>query len=168
MMMPENYYSRIINGQHTTELPDYRIRIIKSDRTTTELNEHYIGITNTDHMTELKEKFKRMCEESMRRKQHMHLIHDEFLMTESLEIMSSFVAPSLACRQDLVVVEVPSQGREATVRTIKEWSQYSTAKITDLFYVTTPQGRPWAKARKARALGATNNKYFRGAKKLLK
>ncbi|CAN6918610.1 unnamed protein product, partial [Brassica oleracea] len=50
----------------------------------------------------------------------------------------AYVASPLAARKDLVVVEVSSQGREATVRTIKKLGHcHSTANITDLFYVTT-------------------------------
>ncbi|CAN7069987.1 unnamed protein product, partial [Brassica oleracea var. botrytis] len=59
-------------------------------------------------------------------------------MSDVVTETRAYVASPLAARKDLVIVEVSSQGREATVRTIKELGHcHSTANITDLFYVTT-------------------------------
>ncbi|KAF2584905.1 hypothetical protein F2Q70_00034073 [Brassica cretica] len=93
-------------------------RTINGERTT-EFKEYHNGNTNTYRTTELiREKFMRMSD----------------VVTET----RAYVASPLAARKDLVIVEVSSQGREATVRTIKELGHcHSTANITDLFYVTT-------------------------------
>ncbi|XP_010551951.1 PREDICTED: chalcone synthase [Tarenaya hassleriana] len=95
--------------------------------------DYYFRITNSDHMSDLKLKFKRMCDKSMIRKRHMHLT-EEFLKQNP--DMCAYMAPSLDARQDVVVVEVPKLGKEAAVRAIKEWGQ-PKSKITHLVFCTT-------------------------------
>nr|CDU45567.1 chalcone synthase [Ionopsidium megalospermum] len=87
----------------------------------------------SDPMTDLKEKFKRMCDKSMIRKRHMHLT-EEFLKDNP--DMCAYMAPSLDVRQDIVVVEVPKLGKEAAVKAIKEWGQ-PKSKITHVVFCTT-------------------------------
>nr|CDU44828.1 chalcone synthase [Chorispora tenella] len=99
----------------------------------TEYPDYYFRITNSEHMTELKEKFQRMCDKSMIRKRHMHLT-EEFLKENPN--MCEYMAPSLDVRQDIVVVEVPKLGKEAAVRAIKEWGQ-PKSKITHVVFCTT-------------------------------
>nr|CDU44047.1 chalcone synthase [Bunias orientalis] len=98
-----------------------------------EYPDYYFRITNSEHMTDLKEKFQRMCDKSMIRKRHMHLT-EEFLKENPN--MCAYMAPSLDARQDIVVVEVPKLGKEAAVRAIKEWGQ-PKSKITHLVFCTT-------------------------------
>nr|CDU46005.1 chalcone synthase [Malcolmia ramosissima] len=98
-----------------------------------EYPDYYFRITNSDHMTDLKEKFKRMCDKSMIRKRHMHLT-EEFLKDNP--DMCAYMAPSLDARQDIVVVEVPKLGKEAAMRAIKEWGQ-PKSKITHVVFCTT-------------------------------
>nr|CDU46390.1 chalcone synthase [Schizopetalon walkeri] len=98
-----------------------------------EYPDYYFRITNSEHMTDLKEKFKRMCDKSMIRKRHMHLT-EEFLKENPN--MCAYMAPSLDARQDIVVVEVPKLGKEAAVMAIKEWGQ-PKSKITHLVFCTT-------------------------------
>nr|CDU46229.1 chalcone synthase [Ricotia lunaria]CDU46234.1 chalcone synthase [Ricotia lunaria] len=98
-----------------------------------EYPDYYFRITNSEHMTDLKEKFKRMCDKSMIRKRHMHLT-EEFLKENPN--MCAYMAPSLDARQDIVVVEVPKLGKEAAVKAIKEWGQ-PKSKITHLVFCTT-------------------------------
>ncbi|CAN0875563.1 Chalcone synthase 1 [Linum grandiflorum] len=95
--------------------------------------DYYFRITNSDHKTELKEKFKRMCEKSMIKKRYMHLT-EEFLKENPT--MCAYMAPSLDARQDVVVVEVPKLGKEAATKAIKEWGQ-PKSKITHLIFCTT-------------------------------
>nr|AHZ12855.1 chalcone synthase [Plectranthus barbatus] len=95
--------------------------------------DYYFRITNSEHKTDLKEKFKRMCEESMIRKRYMHLT-EEFLKENPN--MTAYMAPSLDARQDIVVVEVPKLGKEAAQKAIKEWGQ-PKSKITHLVFCTT-------------------------------
>ncbi|KAI4313011.1 hypothetical protein MLD38_037791 [Melastoma candidum] len=47
-----------------------------------------------------------------------------------------YMAPSIDVRQDMVVVEIPKLGKEATVQAIKEWGQ-PKSKITHLIFCTT-------------------------------
>ncbi|KAG2334146.1 hypothetical protein Bca52824_005326 [Brassica carinata] len=98
-----------------------------------EYPDYYFRITNSEHMTDLKEKFKRMCDKSMIRKRHMHLT-EEFLKENPN--MCAYMAPSLDVRQDIVVVEVPKLGKEAAVKAIKEWGQ-PKSKITHVVFCTT-------------------------------
>ncbi|WVZ07321.1 hypothetical protein V8G54_020667 [Vigna mungo] len=95
--------------------------------------DYYFRITNSQHMTDLKEKFKRMCEKSMIKKRYMHLT-EEFLKENPN--MCAYMAPSLDVRQDIVVVEVPKLGKEAARKAIKEWGQ-PKSKITHLVFCTT-------------------------------
>ncbi|KAJ0245492.1 hypothetical protein HA466_0179570 [Hirschfeldia incana] len=98
-----------------------------------EYPDYYFRITNSDHMTDLKEKFKRMCDKSMIRKRYMHLT-EEFLKDNPN--VCAFMAPSLDVRQDILVDEVPKLGQEAAVKAIKEWGQHKS-KITHLVFCTT-------------------------------
>ncbi|XP_010264138.1 PREDICTED: chalcone synthase G-like [Nelumbo nucifera] len=95
--------------------------------------DYYFRITNSEHKTELKEKFKRMCEKSMIKKRYMHLTEE--ILKENPNVCA-YMAPSLDARQDMVVVEVPKLGKEAATKAIKEWGQ-PKSKITHLVFCTT-------------------------------
>ncbi|XP_010264137.1 PREDICTED: chalcone synthase 1-like [Nelumbo nucifera] len=95
--------------------------------------DYYFRITNSEHKTELKEKFKRMCEKSMIKKRYMHLTEE--ILKENPNICE-YMASSLDARQDMVVVEVPKLGKEAATKAIKEWGQ-PKSKITHLVFCTT-------------------------------
>ncbi|CAL9198509.1 chalcone synthase 2-like [Musa acuminata AAA Group] len=95
--------------------------------------DYYFRITKSEHLTKLKEKFKRMCDTSMIRKRYLHL--NEEILKENPNICA-YMAPSLDARQDIVVVEVPKLGKEAAVKAIKEWGQ-PKSKITHLVFCTT-------------------------------
>nr|P48390.1 RecName: Full=Chalcone synthase 1; AltName: Full=Naringenin-chalcone synthase 1 [Gerbera hybrid cultivar]CAA86218.1 chalcone synthase [Gerbera hybrid cultivar] len=95
--------------------------------------DYYFRITKSEHMVDLKEKFKRMCDKSMIRKRYMH-ITEEYLKQNPN--MCAYMAPSLDVRQDLVVVEVPKLGKEAAMKAIKEWG-HPKSKITHLIFCTT-------------------------------
>ncbi|CAN4095894.1 unnamed protein product [Withania somnifera] len=95
--------------------------------------DYYFRITNSEHMTDLKEKFQRMCDKSMIKKRYMHLTEE--ILKENPTICE-YMAPSLDARQDIVVVEVPKLGKEAAQNAIKEWGQ-PKSKITHLVFCTT-------------------------------
>ena len=95
--------------------------------------DYYFRITNSEHLTELKEKFQRMCDKSMIKKRYMHLTEE--LLKENPK-MCEYMAPSLDARQDMVVVEIPKLGKDAAVKAIKEWGQ-PKSKITHLVFCTT-------------------------------
>ncbi|KAI9078957.1 hypothetical protein K1719_039106 [Acacia pycnantha] len=63
--------------------------------------DYYFRVTNCEHMTNLKQKFKRMGEKSMIKKRYIHLI-EEFLKENPN--MCTYMAPSsLDVRQDIMV-----------------------------------------------------------------
>ncbi|KAM7278409.1 hypothetical protein ACFE04_005543 [Oxalis oulophora] len=93
----------------------------------------YFRMCKADHMTGLKEKFKRICKKSMITKRYMHL--SEEIMTQNPNICS-FDEPSLDIRQDIMVEEVPMLGAEAARKAIKEWGQ-PVSKITHVVFCTT-------------------------------
>nr|BAJ17656.1 chalcone synthase [Gynura bicolor] len=95
--------------------------------------DYYFRITKSEHMVDLKEKFKRMCDKSMIRKRYMHLTEEYLKENQNL---CEYMAPSLDARQDVVVVEVPKLGKEASTKAIKEWGQ-PKSKITHLIFCTT-------------------------------
>ncbi|OIT25716.1 PREDICTED: chalcone synthase 2-like [Nicotiana attenuata] len=94
--------------------------------------DYYFRVTNSEHMTKLKEKFKRMCDKSMIKKRYMHLTEE--ILKENPNI-SEYMAPSLDARQDIVVVEIPKLGKEAAQNAIEEWDQ-PKSKITHLVFCT--------------------------------
>ncbi|KMZ67556.1 Naringenin-chalcone synthase [Zostera marina] len=95
--------------------------------------DYYFRVTKSEHLTDLKKKFQRMCEKSMIRKRHMYLTED--ILKENPNVCA-YMAPSLNVRQDMVVAEVPRLGKEAATKAIKEWGQ-SKSKITHLVFCTT-------------------------------
>ncbi|XP_008812745.1 chalcone synthase-like [Phoenix dactylifera] len=95
--------------------------------------DYYFRITNCEHMRELKEKFKRMCDKSMIKKRHMYLTEEILKQHPNI---CDHKAPSLDDRQAMVVTEVPKLGRDAAVRAIKEWGQ-PKSRITHLIFCTT-------------------------------
>ncbi|XP_065862864.1 chalcone synthase 2-like [Euphorbia lathyris] len=94
--------------------------------------DYYFRITNSEHMTDLKLKFKRMCEKSMIKKRYMHLTEE--ILKENPNICE-YMAPSLDARQDIAVVEIPKLGKEAATKAINEWGQ-PKSKITHLVFCT--------------------------------
>ncbi|EHA8591077.1 chalcone synthase 3 [Cocos nucifera] len=95
--------------------------------------DYYFRITKSEHLTDLKEKFKRMCDKSMIRKRYMHVTEETLKENPN---MCAYMAPSLDARQDLVVVEVPKLGKEAAAKAIREWGQ-PKSQITHLIFCTT-------------------------------
>ncbi|KAE8767315.1 Chalcone synthase 2 [Hordeum vulgare] len=95
--------------------------------------DYYFRVTKSEHLSDLKEKFERMCEKSTIRKRHMHLTEDILKKHPSI---CSHMEPSLNTRHDIVVVEVPKLGKEAAERAIKEWGQ-PLSKITHVIFCTT-------------------------------
>nr|QRI93563.1 chalcone synthase [Aquilaria malaccensis] len=95
--------------------------------------DYYFRVTNSEHMTVLKEKFKRMCDKSMIKKRYMHVTEEVLKENPS---MADYWSPSLDARQDIVVVEIPKLGKEAAQKAIKEWGQ-PKSKITHVVFCTT-------------------------------
>nr|ABD24244.1 chalcone synthase [Abies alba] len=95
--------------------------------------DYYFKVTNSEHMTELKEKFRRMCDKSAIKKRYMYLTEE--ILKENPKVCE-YMAPSLDARQDMVVVEVPRLGKDAAAKAIKEWGQ-PKSKITHVIFCTT-------------------------------
>ncbi|RVW29437.1 Chalcone synthase [Vitis vinifera] len=95
--------------------------------------DYYFRVTKSDHMTDLKKKFNRICEKSMIKKRYIHLTEE---MLEEHPNMGAYMAPSLNIRQEIITAEVPKLGKEAALKALKEWGQ-PKSKITHLVFCTT-------------------------------
>jgi len=95
--------------------------------------DYYFRVTKSEHLVDLKEKFKRMCDKSMVRKRYMHLT--EAIIQQNPSI-ATFMEPSLDARQDILADEIPKLGMAAAERAIKEWGQ-PMSNITHLVFCTT-------------------------------
>ncbi|XP_059650166.1 chalcone synthase 2-like [Cornus florida] len=95
--------------------------------------DYYFRVTNSEHMIELKNKFKRIREKTMIKKRYMYLTEE---MLKKNPNMCAFMASSLDARQDMVVEEAPKLGEEAASKAILEWGQ-PKSNITHLVFCTT-------------------------------
>ncbi|XP_009608771.1 chalcone synthase J-like isoform X1 [Nicotiana tomentosiformis] len=95
--------------------------------------DYFFRVTNSEHKTELKEKFKRMCDGSMIKRRYFHLTEEILAKNPNF---CEYKAPSFNARQDIAIVEVPKLGQKAAEKAIKEWGQ-SKSKITHLVFCTT-------------------------------
>ncbi|XP_052486214.1 chalcone synthase-like [Gossypium raimondii] len=93
----------------------------------------YFRVTKSEHMTQLKDKFRRICEKSTIKKRYMQL--SEAMLKEN-PCLTIYKAPSFDVRQDILVKEVPKLGMEASLKAIKEWGQ-PISKITHLIFCTS-------------------------------
>ncbi|CAH1436316.1 unnamed protein product [Lactuca virosa] len=90
--------------------------------------ESYFRVTKSEHMKELKEKFRRMCDKSTIKTRYMRLTEE---ILKDKPNLCAHMAPSLDERQDIAIVEVPKLGAEAATHAINEWGQ-PKSKITHL------------------------------------
>ncbi|CAL9189765.1 unnamed protein product [Musa hybrid cultivar] len=109
--------------------------------------DYYFRITRSNHLPELKQKFKRMCEvlvvmlvlrdgsgdKTMIRKRYMFL-NEEIL--KAYPNIGAYMAPSLDVRRDIMAVEVPKLAMQAAVKAIEEWG-HPKSRITHLVFCTT-------------------------------
>uniref|UniRef100_A0ACD5URW5 Uncharacterized protein n=1 Tax=Avena sativa TaxID=4498 RepID=A0ACD5URW5_AVESA len=98
--------------------------------------DYYFRMTKSDHLVDLKDKFKRMCDKSMVRKRYMHVTEE---MIKENPSIATFMAPSLDARQDILAEEIPRLGKVAAQRAIKEWGQ-PMCSITHLVFCCTTTG----------------------------
>ncbi|XP_047044426.1 chalcone synthase 1-like [Lolium rigidum] len=112
--------------------------------------DYYFRVTKSEHLVDLKHKFKRICDRSMIRKRYMHLTEEMIQQNPSI---AEFMAPSLVARRDILSDEIPKLGMVAAERAIKEWGQ-EMSKITHLvFCTTTGVGMPSADYQLVKMLG---------------
>lgn len=93
----------------------------------------YFRVTKSEHMAQLKDKFRRICEKTAIKKRYMHLTEAIIKENPNLTI---FKAPSFDARQDILVKQVPKLGMEAALKAIKEWGQ-DVSRITHLIFCTS-------------------------------
>ncbi|XP_047173328.1 chalcone synthase-like [Vigna umbellata] len=91
--------------------------------------DYYFRIANSDHMTQLKAKFKRICEKSMVKTRYTHLT--EQILNENPEFAS--YRASLDARQDILIKEIPKLGEKAASKAIEEWGR-DKSHITHLVF----------------------------------
>ncbi|XP_076960712.1 chalcone synthase-like [Bidens hawaiensis] len=95
--------------------------------------DYYFHVTNSEHMIDLKNKFKRICDKTMIKKRYM-VLTEEFLKENPN--MCEYSSPSLNTRQDLLITEVPKPGKETATKAIDEWG-LPKSKITHVIFCTT-------------------------------
>ncbi|CAN0896882.1 Chalcone synthase H3 [Linum grandiflorum] len=95
--------------------------------------DYYFRITNMEHNTQLKDKFKHICERSKIDKRYFHLT--EQLVKENPKFVS-YTEPTFNARQDMVLEEVPKLAQEVATKAIQEWAQ-PKSKITHLIFCTS-------------------------------
>ncbi|GAB2265025.1 Chitin synthase, class 2 [Dionaea muscipula] len=95
--------------------------------------DYYFRVTKSEHMTDLKEKFKRICEKTAIKKRYTYLNED--LLKEHPSI-ATFDGASFDERQQMVIEETPRLGKEAALKAIKEWGQ-PKSRITHLVFTST-------------------------------
>ncbi|XP_030549177.1 chalcone synthase-like [Rhodamnia argentea] len=110
----------------------------------------YFRVTNSEHMTALKQKFIHICAKSMIHKRYLHFTEELFKKNPEI---CSHDAPSLNARQDISIATIPKLGEEAARKAIKDWGQ-PKSKITHIvFYSTSGADMPGADYQLMRLLG---------------
>ncbi|KAL6321614.1 hypothetical protein AAG906_025446 [Vitis piasezkii] len=71
--------------------------------------DYYFRVTKSEHMTELKKKFNRICDKSMIKKRYIHLTEE---MLEEHPNIGAYMAPSLNIRQEIITLRCPSLVRK--------------------------------------------------------
>ncbi|KAL6651417.1 hypothetical protein ACP70R_010342 [Stipagrostis hirtigluma subsp. patula] len=97
-----------------------------------EFADQFFRVSNSDHLTGLKEKMKRICKKTGIEKRHFHLseemlrAHPEFLDRE---------LPSLEARIDMAAAAVPKLAECAARKALAEWGRPAT-DVTHLIFST--------------------------------
>ncbi|KAL1817300.1 hypothetical protein ACET3Z_019874 [Daucus carota] len=114
----------------------------------------YFRVTKSEHMTQLKEKFKRICNKSKIETRYLHITEETL---EENPNMCHYSAPSFDARQEILRMEVPKLGKEAADKAIKEWG-HSKSEITHLIFCTTSgYDMPSADYQLTKLLGLNNS-----------
>ncbi|PWZ15784.1 Bisdemethoxycurcumin synthase [Zea mays] len=97
-----------------------------------EFPDFYFRATKSDHLTGLKEKFKRVCQKLGVQKRYLH--HTEELLSAHPEFLDRS-SPSLDARLDIVKTAVPELAAQACRKAIAEWGR-PAADVTHLVVAT--------------------------------
>eukprot|EP00252_Welwitschia_mirabilis_P026896 TRINITY_DN89_c0_g2_i1.p1 TRINITY_DN89_c0_g2~~TRINITY_DN89_c0_g2_i1.p1 ORF type:complete len:414 (+),score=-1.03 TRINITY_DN89_c0_g2_i1:352-1593(+) len=95
--------------------------------------DYYFKVCRAEHLTELKEKFRRICDKSKIGRRHFWLTEE---LLNKYPCLSSYDEPSLDARQEIMVPAVPALGQMAAEKAIAEWGQ-PMSKITHLIFCST-------------------------------
>ncbi|PKI35832.1 hypothetical protein CRG98_043777 [Punica granatum] len=82
--------------------------------------DYYFRVTKSEHMTDLKQKFTRICDRSTVKKRYM-IFTEEFLRENPM--FCSHNVPSLNARQDTLMDYIPKLAAKAASKAIMEWGQ---------------------------------------------
>ncbi|CAN6175489.1 unnamed protein product [Urochloa humidicola] len=96
----------------------------------------YFRATKNEHLVDLKEKFKRVCQRLGVKKRYLH--HNEEMILAHPEFLDHVETPSLDERLDITKTAVPELAAEASRKAIAEWGR----PVTDITHlvVTTNSG----------------------------
>ncbi|XVE95929.1 hypothetical protein REPUB_Repub02eG0177900 [Reevesia pubescens] len=92
--------------------------------------DYYFRVTKCENMTQLKDKFKRICAKSMVRKRHFVLTEETINKNPNI---STYNGKSLDVRHQLILTEAPKLAMEAASKAIQEWRQ-PKSQITHLIF----------------------------------
>nr|CAB3498855.1 unnamed protein product [Digitaria exilis] len=95
--------------------------------------DYYFRATKSEHLADLKAKFRRICHKSAISKRYFH--HTEELL-ECYPELTNRKSPSLDVRQDILATAVPELTAAAAADAITEWGRPAT-EITDLVVSTS-------------------------------
>ncbi|CAO2147881.1 unnamed protein product [Urochloa humidicola] len=98
--------------------------------------DYYFEITNSNHMVDLKAKFRNICEKTRIEKRHVCMSDD---LLRSNPSITAYKSPSLNLRQELADAAVPQLGAEAARKAIGDWGRQAVG-ITHLIFCTTVSG----------------------------
>ncbi|KAF8704015.1 hypothetical protein HU200_031499 [Digitaria exilis] len=99
--------------------------------------DYYFGITNSNHLVDLKGKFQNICKKTMIEKRHMHMSDD---LLKHNPCITAYKSQSLNLRQQLADATVPLLGAKAAWRAIDGWGRQASDAITHLVFYTTVSG----------------------------
>ncbi|GAB4832080.1 Chitin synthase, class 2 [Ancistrocladus abbreviatus] len=95
--------------------------------------DYYFKLTNSEHMTELKEKFKRICGKTRIKKRYFYLTEE---ILKANPKMLTYGTPSHDVRRAMTLEYIPKLAQEACLKALKEWD-LPKSKITHLIVYTT-------------------------------
>ncbi|KAL2630827.1 hypothetical protein R1flu_015513 [Riccia fluitans] len=98
-----------------------------------EYPDFFFDVTNTNHKTDLKTKFSRICKNSGINKRYFHCTEE---ILKANPAMCTYKDPSLNVRQDIAIREVPRLAEKAAIQALAEWGQ-SRDEITHVVFATT-------------------------------
>lgn len=94
--------------------------------------DYYFRVTKSEHLKELKEKLKRLCEKSGTKTRYFH--HDEAVIDAHPEFLDG-ASPSLDARLEIVKTAVPELAAAASRNAVAEWGR-PAGDITHLVVAT--------------------------------